>query len=111
MQTGLAELGYAPGEITGDLTSATIQAIIQFEKDRGLPRKGTVSSALLEEISKMSGDSAGRHRIAGGIAMRLKSEVWVQAFMRRCNGEGKYCTVATRGAAEAGAVFRHRQPA
>ncbi len=58
VQTGLAELGYAPGEITGDLTSATIQAIIQFEKDRGLPSDGTVSSALLAEISKMSGDSA-----------------------------------------------------
>ena len=57
VQTGLAELGYAPGEITGDLTSATIQAIIQFEKDRGLPREGRVSSTLLEEISKMSGDS------------------------------------------------------
>ncbi len=37
--------------------------------------------------------------------MRLKSEVWVQAFMRRCNVEGKYCTVASQGAAEAGAVF------
>jgi hypothetical protein len=37
--------------------------------------------------------------------MRLKSEVWVQAFMRRCNVEGKYCTIAARGAAEAGAVF------
>jgi peptidoglycan hydrolase-like protein with peptidoglycan-binding domain len=57
VQTGLAELGYAPGEITGDLTSATIQAIIQFEKDRGLPSDGTISSALLAEISKMSGDS------------------------------------------------------
>ena len=57
VQTGLAELGYAPGEITGDLTSATIQAIIQFEKDRGLPKDGTISSALLAEISKMSGDS------------------------------------------------------
>ena len=58
VQTGLAELGYSPGEINGDLPSATIQAIIQFEKDRGLPRKGAVTSALLEEISKMSGDSA-----------------------------------------------------
>jgi hypothetical protein len=37
--------------------------------------------------------------------MRLKSEVWVQAFMRRCSVEGKYCTIAARGAAEAGAVF------
>jgi len=57
VQTGLAELGYAPGEITGDLTSATIRAIIQFEKDRGLPSDGTISNELLEEISKMSGDS------------------------------------------------------
>jgi peptidoglycan hydrolase-like protein with peptidoglycan-binding domain len=57
VQTGLAELGYAPGEITGDLTSSTIRAIIQFEKDRGLPSDGTVSNELLEEISKMSGDS------------------------------------------------------
>ena len=57
VQTGLAELGYAPGEITGDMTSATIQAIIQFEKDRGLPRNGAVSPELLAEISKMSGDS------------------------------------------------------
>lgn len=57
VQTGLAELGYAPGEITGDMTSATIQAIIQFEKDRGLPRNGAVSPGLLAEISKMSGDS------------------------------------------------------
>ena len=57
VQTGLAELGYAPGEITGDMTSATIQAIIQFEKDRGLPKNGTVSPELLAEISKMSGDS------------------------------------------------------
>jgi peptidoglycan hydrolase-like protein with peptidoglycan-binding domain len=58
IQTGLAELGYAPGEISGDLTSATIQAIIQFEKDRGLPQDGSVSGNLLAEISKMSGDSA-----------------------------------------------------
>ena len=57
VQTGLAELGYAPGEITGDMTSATIQAIIQFEMDRGLPKNGAVSPELLAEISKMSGDS------------------------------------------------------
>ena len=37
--------------------------------------------------------------------MRLKSEVWVQAFVRKCNVEGKYCTVVAKGAAEAGAIF------
>jgi hypothetical protein len=37
--------------------------------------------------------------------MRLKSDVWVQAFMRKCNTEGKYCTVIAKGAPEAGAIF------
>ncbi len=37
--------------------------------------------------------------------MRLKSEIWVQAFARRCNAEGKYCTVVAKGAIEAGAIF------
>jgi hypothetical protein len=37
--------------------------------------------------------------------MRLKSEIWVQAFLRKCNAEGKFCTVAHKGAADAGTVF------
>jgi hypothetical protein len=37
--------------------------------------------------------------------MRLKSEIWVQAFLRKCNAEGKFCTVAHKGAVDAGAVF------
>ncbi len=58
VQTGLAELGYAPGEITGEMTGATKAAILQFEKDRGLAPDGEITIALLAEISKMSGDSA-----------------------------------------------------
>jgi hypothetical protein len=37
--------------------------------------------------------------------MRLKSEFWVQAFLRKCNGDGRFCTVVHTGAAEAGAIF------
>ncbi len=37
--------------------------------------------------------------------MRLKTEIWVQAFLLKCNGEGKFCTVASKGAVDAGAVF------
>jgi peptidoglycan hydrolase-like protein with peptidoglycan-binding domain len=58
VQTGLAELGYAPGEITGEISDATRAAILQFEKDRGLEQDGEVSAELLAEISKMSGDTA-----------------------------------------------------
>lgn len=37
--------------------------------------------------------------------MSLKSEIWVQALLRRCNAEGLFAAVVKRGAAEAGAVF------
>lgn len=37
--------------------------------------------------------------------MRLKSGLWVQAFLRRSEIEGRYGAVVRRGAEEAGAVF------
>jgi len=37
--------------------------------------------------------------------MRLTSEFWVAAYVRRCHVEGAYAVVSRRGAAEAGAIF------
>lgn len=37
--------------------------------------------------------------------MRLKSGIWVSAYLRRCNVEGAFAAVRRRGAEEAGAVF------
>ena len=37
--------------------------------------------------------------------MRLKSGIWVSAYLRRCNAEGAFAVVRRRGAEEAGAVF------
>jgi hypothetical protein len=37
--------------------------------------------------------------------MRLKSAIWVAAYLRRCNAEGAFAAVRRRGAEEAGAVF------
>jgi hypothetical protein len=37
--------------------------------------------------------------------MRLKSSIWVAAYLRRCNVEGVFAAVRRRGAEEAGAVF------
>lgn len=37
--------------------------------------------------------------------MRLKSGIWVAAYIRRCHGEGAYAVVRRRGAEEAGALF------
>ncbi len=37
--------------------------------------------------------------------MRLKSGIWVAAYIRRCGVEGVFAAVRRRGAEEAGAIF------
>src|SRR5437764_15457098 len=37
--------------------------------------------------------------------MRLKTAIWVAAYLRRCNVEGAFAAVRRRGAEEAGAIF------
>ena len=37
--------------------------------------------------------------------MRLKSGIWVAAYIRRCEAEGAFAAVRRRGAEEAGAIF------
>ena len=37
--------------------------------------------------------------------MRLKSGIWVSAYIRRCQVDGSYAVVRRRGAEEAGAIF------
>lgn len=37
--------------------------------------------------------------------MRLKTEIWVKAYLRRCAGEGVDAVLVRRGDSDAGAVF------
>jgi hypothetical protein len=37
--------------------------------------------------------------------MRLKSAIWVAAYIRRCHVEGAFAAVRRRGAADAGVIF------
>ncbi len=37
--------------------------------------------------------------------MRLRSDIWVAAYLRRCGAEGASVALRRRGAAEAGAIF------
>lgn len=37
--------------------------------------------------------------------MRLRSDIWVAAYLRRCASEGAAAYLRRRGAAEAGAIF------
>jgi hypothetical protein len=37
--------------------------------------------------------------------LRLRSDIWVAAYLRRCGAEGASAVLRRRGAAEAGAIF------
>ena len=37
--------------------------------------------------------------------MRLRSDIWVSAYLRRCGAEGKSAVLRRRGARDAGAIF------
>lgn len=37
--------------------------------------------------------------------MRLKSAIWVAAYLRRCHGAGAFAVVMRKGAEDAGAIF------
>ncbi|MCA3555285.1 peptidoglycan-binding protein [Aestuariivirga sp.] len=57
VQTGLADLGYSPGEINGGLTRETRDAIIAFQRDHKLGETGEVSGELIAELDKLSGEA------------------------------------------------------
>src|ERR1700731_4071291 len=59
----------------------------------------SAKSGLLSRIA------TGYDRPPDELAMRLKSAIWVAAYLRRCNGEGAFAAVRRRGAEEAGAIF------
>lgn len=54
VQVELAELGYEPGVINGELGQQTRNAILKFERDRGIAPTGDISATLLTELEKMS---------------------------------------------------------
>lgn len=54
VQVGLAELGYEPGAINGELGQQTRAAILRFERDRGIAPTGDISPTLIVELEKMS---------------------------------------------------------
>ena len=57
LQKVLADLGYAPGKIDGQLGAETRSAIERFERDRNLPVTGKISADLVKELSQVSGVS------------------------------------------------------
>jgi peptidoglycan hydrolase-like protein with peptidoglycan-binding domain len=57
VQVGLAELGYEPGAINGQMGQQTRNAILKFERDRGIAPTGDISATLIAELEKLSSRS------------------------------------------------------
>jgi peptidoglycan hydrolase-like protein with peptidoglycan-binding domain len=55
VQKVLADLGYAPGPVDGDLGQATARAISAFQHDRKLPETGRITPELLRELKRVTG--------------------------------------------------------
>jgi hypothetical protein len=54
IQLKLAELGYTPGSTDGQPGVETHEAIVSFERDRGLPETGTPTLSILAELERMT---------------------------------------------------------
>jgi peptidoglycan hydrolase-like protein with peptidoglycan-binding domain len=57
VQTSLSELAYYQGDISGEMNTPTHQAISAFEHDHGMADTGDISDQLVQELSKVSGQS------------------------------------------------------
>jgi hypothetical protein len=53
----------------------------------------------------MDSEARAFRHARGTESMRLKSAIWVAAYVRRCHVEGAFAAVRRRGAEEAGAIF------
>lgn len=58
VQTGLAELGYDAGDADGSMGGKTEEAIKEFQRDRGLDQSGEITGDMMDELAKLSGQSA-----------------------------------------------------
>ncbi|MFM8747086.1 MAG: peptidoglycan-binding domain-containing protein [Aestuariivirga sp.] len=57
VQAGLADLGYSPGEINGELTRQTRNAIMAFQQARNMPETGEIDNALVAELDRATAQS------------------------------------------------------
>ncbi len=74
VKTALAALGYDPGKQDNSLNDKTISAIKSFQKDRGLPVTGQISSDLLGALlaSRFEASNASKTVAPGGSSPKLK---------------------------------------
>ena len=107
VQKILADLGYAPGPVDGALGDKTTRAITSFQHDRKIAETGQITPELLRELKRVTGRDLTKLAAKRCLPepMRIKSEIWVRAYLRRCQSEGVSVVIVRRGDEAAGAIF------
>ena len=96
-QKALNKLGlHVPAN--GHFDAATRKAVEKFQRDNGLPVTGELTPKLRRYLALQAG-------LPAELTARLRSDIWVSAYLRRCAVEGAAADLRRRGAAEAGAIF------
>lgn len=57
VQTGLEDLGFSPGEINGELTRQTRNAIMAFQRAHKMPETGEIDNALVAELDRAAAEA------------------------------------------------------
>ncbi len=97
-QNALIKLGYSL-KADGSPGAATAAALRDFERVHSLPAVERPHAAPHQATD------GGRQRRPEDRPLRLRSDIWVAAYLRRVALEGAYAMLRRRGAAEAGAIF------
>ena len=95
-QTALAKLGFRSSR-PAPSTRRRAKRCVEFEKKRHMPASTEITAKLVQDLN------AAERR---PIDLRLRTDIWVSAYMRTIEVGGGFATLRRRGAAEAGAVLR-----
>jgi peptidoglycan hydrolase-like protein with peptidoglycan-binding domain len=60
IQQVLADLGYSPGAVDGEMGEATARAISAFQRDRKIAQTGKITPELLNELERVTGRGPGK---------------------------------------------------
>lgn len=74
----------------------------RIQTSKEMPRCNLV---LLAPVVDTGASVSSRGKTPREFGMRLKSAIWVAAYIRRCGVEGVFAAVRRRGAEEAGAIY------
>ena len=60
IQRVLADLGYSPGPVDGEMGDATVRAISAFQRERKIAETGKITPELLSELERVTGRQPGK---------------------------------------------------